>query len=126
MENFIIEETQNRPSINFNLQNGELTISGSSIPENPISFFAPLVNALDVYSKSPNATTTVTFKMEYINTSSAKHILDVLKKLETINANGSAVTVTWIYEHDDQDMQEAGNDYQLVVNLPFNIVPIKE
>ncbi|MBA2612326.1 MAG: DUF1987 domain-containing protein [Bacteroidetes bacterium] len=125
MDQYSIEGTQKNPTINFDLVKGELSISGNSIPENSVDFYKPLIAALDEYVASPKPTTTVTFNMRYFNTSSSKRILDIFKKLEVINRNGSAVTVNWVYEDDDDDMLEAGEDYQSVVDLNFTMVPVK-
>ncbi|MEO6302928.1 MAG: DUF1987 domain-containing protein [Bacteroidia bacterium] len=125
MDNYSIEGTQKTPVISFDLAKGELSISGNSIPENSVDFYKPLIAALDQYTASPKPTTTVTFNMRYFNTSSSKRILDVFKKLEIINRGGSPVTVNWVYEDDDDDMLEAGEDYQSVVDLTFKMVPVK-
>jgi len=125
MEIYSLPETEKTPSINFDLNKGELIITGNSIPEDPIKFYAPLNDVIDAYVLSPKPATNITFRMNYINTSSSRHILDLLKKLETIDKTKSVTTVSWIYEHDDQDMEEAGYDYQSIVDVTFNLVPIK-
>ena len=125
MEKYSVEGTQKTPTINFDLTKGELEMHGSSIPENSVDFYKPLIAALDEYTASPKPTTNVTFNMRYFNTSSSKRILDVFKKLEIINRNGSAVTINWVYEDDDDDMLEAGEDYESVVDLTFKMVPVK-
>jgi hypothetical protein len=65
-------------------------------------------------------------QLEYFNTSSSKCILDLFKKLELVRATGNEVTVYWHYEADDEDMLEAGEDYQAIINLPFKMIQIEE
>lgn len=125
MEKYSIEGTQKTPTINFDPNKGELEVYGNSIPENSVDFYKPIIAALEEYMLAPQPTTNVTFNMRYFNTSSSKRILDVFKKLETLNRNGSPVTVNWVYEDDDDDMLEAGEDYESVVELTFKMVPIK-
>jgi hypothetical protein len=125
MEKYTVEGTQKTPTINFDPNKGELEVFGNSIPENSVDFYKPIIAALDEYMTAPQPTTSVTFNMRYFNTSSSKRILDVLKKLEILNRNGSPVTVNWVYEDDDDDMLEAGEDYESVVELTFKMVPIK-
>jgi hypothetical protein len=50
----------------------------------------------------------------------------VFKKLEKINADGNDVTINWHYEEDDEDMFEAGEDYQAIINIPFKMIEIEE
>ena len=52
----------------------------------------------------------------------SKCLLDIFRKLEPLQKDAkSQVTVTWLYEEDDEDMMEAGEDYQTIVKLPFEI-----
>ncbi|MCU0359801.1 MAG: DUF1987 domain-containing protein [Bacteroidia bacterium] len=126
MEKYSIEGTPKTPSISFDLESGVLEVKGRSIPENSIEFYKPLVDALDKYASSAKPVTTVNVQLEYFNTSSSKCILDVFKKLEGINKAGSAVTINWHYEEDDEDMLEAGEDYQAIINVPFKMIMINE
>jgi hypothetical protein len=66
----------------------------------------------------------VNIKLEYFNTSSSKCILDVFKKLETVG--GTNMTINWYYEEDDEDMLEAGEDYQAIINIPFKMIEVAE
>ena len=126
MEKYSIDGTPKTPTISFDLGSGVLEIKGRSIPENSIEFYKPLVDALDKYAGAPKSATNVNIQLEYFNTSSSKCILDVFKKLENINKNGSAVIINWHYEEDDEDMLEAGEDYQAIINVPFKIVQVSE
>jgi hypothetical protein len=120
-----IEGTAKTPVINFS--DGSLEISGKSIPENSIEFYQPLYNWLDQYGQQPVKSTSLKVRLEYFNTSSSKCLLDVFRKLETIQKSGkSDVTVIWMYEEEDEDMMEAGEDYREIVGLPFTIEKIKE
>jgi hypothetical protein len=126
MEKFSIDGTPKTPSISFDLASGVLEIKGRSIPENSIEFYKPLVDSLEKYAGSPKGATNVNIQLEYFNTSSSKCILDVFKKLESIHKGGSAVTINWHYEEDDEDMLEAGEDYQAIISVPFKMVQIEE
>lgn len=124
MEKVAIEGTPKTPTITFDMASGFLEIKGRSIPENSIEFYKPLVDSLERYAGKPQAATNVNILLEYFNTSSSKCILDVFKKLEAINKAGSAVTINWHYEEDDEDMLEAGEDYQAIIGVPFKMVQI--
>ena len=121
-----MEKFSKTPSISFDLASGVLEIKGRSIPENSIEFYKPLVDSLEKYAGSPKSATNVNIQLEYFNTSSSKCILDVFKKLESIHKGGSAVTINWHYEEDDEDMLEAGEDYQAIINVPFKMVMVQE
>ena len=126
MENLVIEGSPKTPTIKFNPEEGKLLIQGRSIPENSIDFYKPLVDILEEYAGNVKETTRVDIVLEYFNTSSSKCILDVFKKLEKINEAGGGVAINWHYEEDDEDMLEAGEDYQAIINIPFKMVEIEE
>jgi len=126
METISIEGTPKTPTITFDINKGFLEIRGRSIPENSIEFYKPLVDWLEKYASKPQMNTNVNIQLEYFNTSSSKCILDVFKKLEAINKSGSQVVINWFYEEDDEDMLEAGEDYQAIINVPFKMVQVTE
>ena len=123
MEDLKYEGSAKTPVVEFS-SNGELFLKGRSIPENSIEFYKPLIEWLESYSESPNSTTVLSVQLEYFNTSSSKCILDVFKKLESIS--GSEITVKWHYEEDDEDMLEAGEDYEAIIDLPFEMIEVEE
>ena len=126
MESIVRDGTQKTPSIEFDAEVGKVEIKGRSIPENSIEFYNPLIAWLEEYSGNAKPTTEVNIQLEYFNTSSSKCILDVFKKLEVIAKAGSDVKVNWFYEEDDEDMLEAGEDYQSIIKLPFKMIEIEE
>jgi len=126
MEAISIEGTAKTPTVKFDAQAGVFEIKGRSIPENSIEFYKPLVDWLDEYAKGPLPSTQVNVQLEYFNTSSSKCILDVFKKLEAINKGNSEVVVNWYYEEDDEDMLEAGEDYESIIRVPFKMIQIVE
>ena len=126
MENLNLEGSAKTPTVKFDSTNGVLELKGRSIPENSIEFYKPLMDVLDKYASASKPVTNIDVQLEYFNTSSSKCILDVFKKLENINKGGSAVTINWHYEEDDEDMLEAGEDYQAIINVPFKMVQVSE
>jgi len=126
MESISIEGSPKTPTVKFDASEGIIEIKGRSIPENSIEFYKPLVDWLDEYKKDPLPLTKVNIQLEYFNTSSSKCILDVFKKLEAIHKARHDVEVNWYYEEDDEDMLEAGEDYESIIRIPFKMIEIAE
>ncbi len=126
MEPISIEGTAKTPTVKFDSETGVMEIKGRSIPENSIEFYKPLVDWLDGYSREPKGLTQVNVQLEYFNTSSSKCILDVFKKLEGIQKGKQEVIINWYYEEDDEDMLEAGEDYESIIRVPFKMIEIVE
>ncbi len=121
-----IEGTPKTPTVSFDDVTGLLELKGRSIPENSIDFYKPLIDWVDRYARSPQAKTSMHVQLEYFNTSSSKCILDLFKKLEGVRSTGNEIIVYWHYEADDEDMLEAGEDYQAIINIPFKMIQIEE
>ena len=126
MESIIREGTPKTPSIRFDAAKGIVEIRGRSIPENSTEFFKPLVDWLDEYSENPAKITNVNIHLEYFNTSSSKSILDLFKKLEAIHKSNNEVIINWYYEEDDEDMLEAGEDYESIIRIPFKLIEVQD
>ena len=124
MESIFIEGTLKTPMVKFDGKTGIVEIKGRSIPENSIEFYKPLVDWLEEYAKKPLEKTQVNVQLEYFNTSSSKCILDVFKKLEAIHKAKLDVVINWYYEEDDEDMLEAGEDYESIIRVPFKMIEI--
>ncbi len=126
MDTLIIEGSSKTPKVLFDAEKGELLLEGRSIPENSLAFYIPLMEWLEEYASEVKTSITVHMKLEYFNTSSSKCILDFFRKLETILNRGNEVVVNWHYEIDDEDMMEAGEDYDAIIGLKFNLIEQKE
>jgi hypothetical protein len=125
MDSLSIQNTSKTPEVSLDAQKGYLLFKGRSIPENAIEFYSPVFNWIDQYAREPIKTTEVEIHLEYFNTSSSKCLLDIFKKLQHIQNGGkSKVEIIWCYEVDDEDMLEAGEDYQAIIKLPFKMKAI--
>lgn len=127
MSNLVLEGSPKTPTVNLNAEAGVLELKGRSIPENSIEFYKPIFEWVESYGSNPKPQTQVNVVLEYFNTSSSKCILDFFKKLENLNGGGkTTVVINWHYEEDDEDMLEAGEDYQAIISVPFKMVAIEE
>ena len=117
MNKLEISGKEDTPTVILDKQAGKFEISGRSLPEDAAEFFRPIISWLEDYAKSPNPSTTIDIKLEYFNTASSKLILDVLTKCEKI----SGAKVHWYHHEDDEDMQEAGEEFSELIELPFEV-----
>jgi hypothetical protein len=122
MDALVIAKTDDTPQVHLDKATGKFEFSGKSLPEDVSSFYKPIFDWLDAYSKNTNDESIFEFKMTYFNTASSKVILDVLMKLEEMVNDGKDVKVKWYYEEDDEDMEEAGEEYSEIVEVPFEFI----
>lgn len=115
MEILNLEGTEDTPKIILDKKNGIFEISGRSLPEDSAEFYRPVLEWIGNYGAEPNPTTDFVLKLEYFNTASSKLILDVLSALEDIKG----MKILWYYHEDDEDMEEAGQEFSELVEIPF-------
>lgn len=103
MQDLQIDPGRNTPLIDFNTS-GKLVLAGSAHAENAKEFFDPII----AWVEELNAPE-VDFDLilEYINTSSAKKLLELLQKLERSNSIQTA-RINWYYQEWDEESLETG------------------
>lgn len=111
--------TISTPEVKFDVTHGKLKIGGRSNAENPLIFFQSLYNHIDKMLNRLVNKFYVEIALDYFNTSSAKCIYELLKKLNKVNQINSAVTIIWCHEEEDIDMLESGKDYEYMLGLDF-------
>lgn len=121
MESLFQEGKFNIPTIRFN-KSGILSIEGRSIPEHPLKFYQPLTDWLtDLINTSPSKLV-LKVHLDYLNTHSTECMLVLFKKLdEYYLSTKEDVSVVWIFDEDDEDMESLGEDLKTFVKLPFTI-----
>ena len=125
METFLIEAGPKTPHVLLD-EAGYIELKGKSIPENSVQFYKQIFDWLDNYAANPKESTKVLVQLEYFNTSSSKCILDIFRIMESLHNSGrSKVTIAWLYDEEDEDMMETGEDYQTIVKIPFTISKIQ-
>ena len=119
MEALQIEQTDDCPRIILDQEGNSFEISGKSLPEDVVDFYQPVLDWLNDYRRNPNPVTELNFKLIYFNTASSKLILDILMILEEMMEEGYDVRVKWHSLKSDEDMQEAGREYEEMIDVPF-------
>lgn len=124
MENYTLEPSRKTPKVYLNADNGEFEISGRSIPENSIEFYAPMFIWLEQYKRCPSEKTVLTVRLDYFNTSSSKSLIDILRTLESMKEK-SEIRIKWYYDEEDEDMQDSGEDFKNLLSVPVELILVK-
>ncbi len=120
---FELPATGKTPRVVIDPGQGVISFSGCSVPENADSFFSPLHDRIDAYATAPTARTMVRVELSYFNSSTSKYLLDIFKQLEDLHATGATrVSMEWLHQANDLDMQEAGRDYRSLLEFPVKVL----
>jgi hypothetical protein len=123
---FHIDGTETSPSIDLDLDLGVMEFTGRSLPHNSEQFFSRVYRWLEEYLQEPKGETTVNMKLDYLDTSSSKHIYNIFQRLDAVSERGQKVHVNWHYESGDEEMAETGKDYESFFRLDFNFIEVEE
>ncbi len=102
----IIPSTSKSVGVKFSPE-GILHIFGVSCEEDPKPIYQILKSWIEGYLLSPSTKTTLSVKLKYFNTASAKYLLDLLESLVLLNKSNSQLSIVWYFEKGDEDMQES-------------------
>ncbi|MBN2664298.1 MAG: DUF1987 domain-containing protein [Bacteroidales bacterium] len=123
MEPLILQATEDTPEIVFDPDQNTFKISKISVPEDAYEFYYPIIQWIKDYSKNPLDQTSVEFDLEYVNSASAKQLIQLLLALEDLGRENN-VTIKWYYEAIDEDMQMLGKRFKNLADIDFEFIEI--
>ena len=123
MEALILQATEDTPEIIFDPEQESFKVSKISVPEDAYEFYLPIIQWLKDYSAEPLSETVVDFDLEYVNSASAKQIIQVLLALEDISKDHT-VLIRWYYEAIDEDMELLGKRFKNLADIEFEFIEI--
>jgi len=124
MKTLHIYATDESPDIHFNPFMGFLEFSGKSLPEDIKSFYQPVEDAIKKYIEKPQQKTIINMRFDYLNSASTRRILEILMPLEQLHRNGLYVEINWYYRELDEEMQEEGEEFARLIEIPVNIISL--
>jgi SiaC family regulatory phosphoprotein len=126
MEAIYTKPSFKTPEIKFNPEDNQFFIKGRSLPEDAREYYEPYKKWLTEYFSEPKADSDFVFELNYFNTSSSKMVLDILYILRNAFNNGTKLNIIWRYEQEDEEMQEAGQDYEAIIKIPIKMECVEQ
>ena len=119
METLLIEQTDDSPRIILAPVDKLFEISGKSLPEDVLEFYQPVLDWLNAYREEPDSETIFNIRLIYFNTASSKLIMDIFLIFEEMVEEGHNVLIKWHSHQKDEDMHEAGKEFEEMIAVPF-------
>ena len=129
MQKLKISPTAVCPEICLSPDENIFHIKGSSAPEDVRALYYPVIDWIknfvdELYeggSSRYNSDNPLVFTtdLEYFNSSSAKFLFDIFTELKRLSEKDIPVHIEWLYDADDLDMKEAGEDIADLANMEF-------
>jgi len=131
LKNLFIEPTAKTPQIDLNCVNGELILSGRSIPENANDLYDNVFKWVHEYIADPRQITNLRLNLEYFNTSSSIWLAKIVKALSTIKNSDYTVMIHLYFNIDEfnnmdsEDLRDALSPIVDIIGSPLISIGIK-
>ncbi|PCI28865.1 MAG: hypothetical protein COB67_05445 [SAR324 cluster bacterium] len=124
MEDFLIEATAHTPNVRFDSTCNSFEITGESYPENTALFYQPVFEFIErLLQQLGEKEVVFNVQLFYFNSSSSKVLMDLFDLLDEASKEGKRIIVNWIYDEEDEDTMEYGEEFQAdSSSLHFNLV----
>ncbi len=126
MEVISIKADKRSPEVVFDGNKGTFSVSGNSYFSDTAEFYRPLMKYIEEYAKNPQNETRLKFKLENLNSSSTKYILDMFKAFDKLHRSGNTVTCEWHYSVDDDEIREDGREYSRLFSFSIELIGYEE
>jgi len=121
-----IRETLHTPRVRVFADEKRIAITGHSRLEDPSVFYEEFISLVEACLDDFKTIATLDFRLSYLNTSSSKWMFHILKSIQNKYQGKKIITINWYYELDDEAMLEAGEVFQSLLKMPFNLIPDKK
>ncbi|MBK8881420.1 MAG: DUF1987 domain-containing protein [Bacteroidales bacterium] len=135
MQKFYYPKTPTSPEICFSPDERIFFMRGISSPEDVRGIYYPVIewfrkyidSLLEGTSKHFSKIIPLKFQVNliYFNSSSAKFLYELFLELKRLDSIKIPVVVEWIYDEEDPDLKEAGQDIASLVDMGFVYLPQK-
>jgi hypothetical protein len=133
MQRLYIEPTKVTPEIHLSPDENIFLIRGNSSPEDVRSLYYPVIEWIKIFVDDViegeyrlyTRENPLKFQSDlgYFNSSSAKFFFDIFIELKRLITADIPVIVEWLYDSDDPEQKEAGEDLSYMAGMGFTFIP---
>lgn len=121
LESLYIDQTNDTPLVDFNLEKNTFLIEGISIPENTTTFYSPIRDWMIKFMDTRTEMFQLDVYLHYFNTSSNISLINFFMDIQKHN-NSHLCAINWYYELDDEDMLYKGEELSDITSLKFTYI----
>ncbi len=122
MEIIDTKQDKSTPRVYMNAEENLFLIEGRSYMENPQVFYEPILVWMREFLPVNQKESVLELKIDYLNTSSTKMIMDLLDLWEKYFLEGKKLSIKWYYDGANDFGLETGEEYKEDYTLPFHLL----
>ena len=120
-KNLSLAPTQSTPAVSAEWDSGLLVMTGESYPENTYEIFDSIIGWVEEFLGSVDRPLRVELKLNYLNTSSIRAMIDIFDRLQSASDDGKAIAVCWFYDSRNPRSAELGEEFKEDYTFDFEI-----
>ncbi|MEB3353233.1 MAG: biofilm regulation phosphoprotein SiaC [Cyanobacteriota bacterium] len=113
--------TQSTPAIQADWEAGFLLMAGESYPENTYEIFDDIISWVESYLAGTDRPLKVELRLNYLNTSSIRAMIDIFDRLQNAADMGRELSVSWLYDSRNPRSAELGEEFKEDYDFEFVI-----
>jgi len=120
-----IEKTINSPYVHLSVEDCMFEITGNSFSDDLSEIFEQIIEWVE--NEMPKITCDIQCKFNFFvfNSVTYKNILLLMSKFYELKEQGKSISVEWIYDGEDEDSFEVGEDLKDIFDIPVTIIKTK-
>ncbi|MEX0589114.1 MAG: biofilm regulation phosphoprotein SiaC [Cyanobium sp.] len=123
-KNLSLAPTQSTPAVTAEWDSGVLVMTGESYPENTYEIFDNIIGWVEEFLHSEQRPLKVELKLNYLNTSSIRAMIDIFDRLQSASDDGKIIEVCWFYDSRNPRSAELGEEFKEDYTFNFEIAAI--
>jgi hypothetical protein len=123
-KNLSLAPTQSTPAVTAEWEAGLLVMAGESYPENTYEIFDNIIGWVEEFLRSEKRLLKVELKLNYLNTSSIRAMIDIFDRLQSASDDGKPIAVVWFYDSRNPRSAELGEEFKEDYSFDFEITAV--
>lgn len=123
-QNLSLAPTQSTPAVTADWETGLLVMTGESYPENTYEIFDNIIGWVEEFLRSESRPLRVELKLNYLNTSSIRAMIDIFDRLQLAADDGRNIVVCWFYDSRNPRSAELGEEFKEDYSFDFEITAV--
>lgn len=125
-QNLSLPGSQSTPDIQADWEAGLLSMAGESYPENTYELFEQVIRWVESYLSETEGPLRLELKLNYLNTSSIRAMIDIFDLLQESFDDGRELEVRWMYDSRNPRSAELGEEFKEDYTFPFAILTLQD
>jgi len=121
----IFEKTGKTPHVHLDIDVPIFEIKGPSFSEMSVEIFNPIIEWVEENVSKLDKELVCELHFDILNSVSHKKVFQTILALNEHVKKGKNIKIKWLFDSNDEDIEEMGEDLLDLIEIPFDLEPIE-